>query len=109
MHRVCEECRMKRDEIIRLLKEHEDEIKRFGVKRIGLFGSFSRDEGDENSDVDLIIEFEKGKATFKNFGGLSEYLENLFGRPVDILTPTGIESIRIDEIKESIKRDVMYV
>ena len=101
---------MNRKEIINVLKEHEDEFKkRFGVKRIGLFGSFSRDEGKEDSDIDIVVEFEEGMATFKNFGGLAEYLENLFGRPVDILTPMGIESIRIDEIKESIKREVVYV
>jgi predicted nucleotidyltransferase len=101
---------MNKKEIIQVLKEHENEIKkRFGVKRIGLFGSFSRDEGKEDSDIDIIVEFEEGMATFKNFGGLAEYLENLFGRSVDILTPMGIESIRIDEIKESIKREVVYV
>ena len=65
---------MNREEIIRLLKEHENEIKKFDIKRIGLFGSFSRDEGNEDSDIDIVVEFEKGKATFKNFGGLAEYL-----------------------------------
>jgi len=55
-----------------------------------------------------VVEFEKGKATFKNFSGLVEYLEKLFGREVDILTPTGIETIRINEIKEEIKKGVIY-
>ncbi len=97
---------MNRAEILRLLKEHEAEIKKFGVRGIGLFGSFSRDEGTEDSDVNIVVEFETGKATFKNFGGLSEYLENLLGREVDILTPAGIESIRIEEVKQSIMRDI---
>ena len=100
---------MNKEEIIKLLKEHEDEIKKFGVKRIGLFGSFSRDEGTVDSDIDIVVEFEEGMATFKNFGGLAEYLENLLGRAVDILTPMGIESIRIDEVKKSIKREIVYV
>jgi len=100
---------MDRAEILRLLKEHKYEIKKFGVKRIGLFGSFGRDAGTEDSDVDIVVEFEAGMATFKNFGGLTEYLENLLGREVDILTPAGIESIRIDEVKQSIKREIAYV
>jgi len=99
---------MEKKEIIELLNKNKSELKKFGVKRIGIFGSFSRDEGREDSDIDVFVEFEKGKATFRNFAGLIDYLENLFGRSVDILTPAGIDSIRIDEIKEEIKRGVIY-
>jgi len=100
---------MRKEEIIKILEKNKKELEKFGVKRIGIFGSFSRDEGDDDSDLDFIVEFERGKATFKNFGGLVEYLEKLFGRPVDILTPVGVESIRIEEVKESIKKEVIYV
>ena len=100
---------MERKEIIRLLKSHKKELERFGVIRIGIFGSFARNEASARSDIDLVVEFEKGSGTFRNFGGLVEYLENLFNRPVDILTPMGIESIRNSEIKESIKREIIYV
>jgi len=96
-------------DIIGILRKNRDELKKFGVKRIGLFGSFSRDESKEDSDIDVVVEFEKGKATFKNFARLIDYLENLFQRPVDILTPTGIETIRIKDIKEHIKRGIVYV
>ncbi len=100
---------MKKEEILKLLRSHKKELEKFGVKKIGIFGSFIRGEASSGSDVDVVVEFEKGKATFKNFGGLVEYLENLFGRPVDILTPYGIESIRIEYIKEAIKKEVEYV
>ncbi len=100
---------MNKKEVIEKLKSHKKEIKKFGVKKIGVFGSIVRNEGSKDSDIDFVVEFEKGAGTFKNFGGLVEYLENLFNRPVDILTPMGIESIRIKEIKESIKREVVYV
>jgi len=100
---------MDREDIIELLKKNKNELKKFGVKKMGIFGSLSRDEGREDSDVDIFVEFEKGKATFKNFAGLIDYLENLFGRPIDILTPAGIESIRIKDIKEHIKREIVYV
>ncbi len=100
---------MNKKEVIELLKIHKKNLEKFGVKRIGIFGSFGRDEGVERSDIDIVVEFEKGKGTFKNFGGLIEYLENLFNRSVDVLTPVGIESIRIKEIRENIKRELIYV
>lgn len=100
---------MDRNEVIEILRSHKKDIERFGVKRIGIFGSFSRDEGGEHSDIDLVVEFEPGKGTFRNFSSLVEYCEDLFGRPVDILTPMGIETIRIEEVRDSIKREVVYV
>lgn len=101
--------KMERNDIIELIRRHKKELKKFGVKRIGIFGSFARDEACEGSDVDIVVEFEKGKGTFRNFGGLVEYLENLLGRSVDVLTPMGIESIRSDDIKKSIKQGIVYV
>jgi len=100
---------MDREELIELLKANKKELEKFGVQKIGIFGSFSREEADKSSDIDIVVEFKKGEGTFRNFGGLIEYLENLFNRPIDILTPTGIETIRIREIKENIKREVIYV
>ena len=96
-------------EVIKLIKAHKRELEKFGVKRIGIFGSLARDEASEERDIDIVVEFERGKGTFKNFGGLAEYLESLFGRSVDILTPAGIESIRNDEVKKSIKQGIIYV
>ena len=98
-----------REELTRLLLDSKEDLKRFGVKRIGFFGSFVRDEATDKSDVDIVVELEKGAATFKNIAGLVDYLENLLDRPVDLLTPVGIDSIRIDEIREQIKREVVYV
>lgn len=79
----------------------------FGVKRIGLFGSFSCDKQKQSSDVDLLIEFEK-PIGFK-FMTLAEYLENKLGRKVDILTQAGVDSIRIKPIAKNIRRSVVYV
>lgn len=94
-------------EIIEILKKHEQEIKdRFGVKRIGVFGSCAKGEQKEDSDVDLVVEFEN--PSFDNFMDLAFYLEALFGRSVDILTPEGIKGIRIKEIADDIMRGVVY-
>ena len=99
---------MNKKELLKELRKNKGKIKEFGVKRIGIFGSFARDEAEEKSDIDVVVEFEKGKATFKNVCGLVDFLEDLFNREVDILTPDGIESIRIKHIKEEIKREIEY-
>jgi uncharacterized protein len=94
-------------EIMRILKEHKDILREYEVERIGLFGSYVRGEQGENSDIDFLVEFKE--PDFDNFMNLASYLEDLFGRKVEILTPVGIESIRIKEVKEEIKRSVIYV
>ena len=99
---------MNREEVLKKLRENRKKIESFGVKRIGIFGSFARDEAREDSDIDILVEFEKGKATFRNVAELADFLERLFNRKVDLLTPMGIESIRIKDVKESIKRDIIY-
>ena len=95
------------NDIIRTLTEYKDKLAEFSVKNIGLFGSFVRGEQNEHSDIDFLVEFEE--PTLENYMRLSEFLENLFNRKIEILTPAGIESIRIKHIKEEIKRSVMYV
>jgi predicted nucleotidyltransferase len=93
--------------IINMLIENQDVLKKYTVKKIGLFGSFIKNMQKKNSDVDLVVEFDV--PSLDNFMDLIEYLENLFGRKVDILTPTGIETIRIKYIADDIKRSVVYV
>lgn len=68
------------------LIDNADSIKRYGVARLGIFGSVAKDEAHEKSDIDLLVEFKKGKKTFLNFSELSFFLEELFERKVDLLT-----------------------
>ena len=56
---------MNKDEVIRRIRENYGEIKKFGVKRIGIFGSVVREEAGENSDIDILVEFEDGKKLLK--------------------------------------------
>lgn len=73
--------------LLQRLFQHRDEIKAFGIKEMGLFGSFRRNADIHNgSDIDLLIEFEKGQKTYDNFIGLSAYLEDLLGRKVELVT-----------------------
>ncbi len=100
---------MKKNDVLQILRENMNELKRFGVKKIGIFGSFARNEAKEESDIDIVVEFEKGRGGVKDFAGLVEFLENLLRREVDILTPMGIETIRIKSVRERIKKEVFYV
>ena len=59
--------------------------------------------------MDILVEFEAGKATFDNFLGLVEYLERVLGKKIDLLTIDGVKSIRIDYIREGIEESVIYV
>ncbi|NJD77510.1 MAG: nucleotidyltransferase family protein [Candidatus Methanoperedens sp.] len=95
-------------EIINLLKKELPYLKAiFGVKRIGLFGSFSKGIQREDSDVDIIVEFEKPIGL--KFVELADYIENLLGRKIDILTPAGIKTIRIRKVAEDIEKSIIYV
>ena len=72
------------------LKVHLGEIKAFGVKSLGLFGSFVRNTANEKSDIDLLVDFEPQHKTYDNFMGLSFFLENLFGRKIELVTPQSL-------------------
>jgi predicted nucleotidyltransferase len=77
-------------QLLALIREHQEQLQAFGVRRCGIFGSFIRDQQDRQSDVDVLVEFEPGKKTFDNFIHLAFYLEELFGRKVDLLTPESL-------------------
>jgi predicted nucleotidyltransferase len=92
--------------IISILNEKKNILEGYTVKKIGLFGSFAKDKQNKNSDIDLIVEF--GNPNLDNFMDLVDYLENLFGRKVEVLTPIGVDTIRIKEVAEDIKRSVLH-
>ncbi len=71
--------------ILSKLEENTATIKKFGVKRIGLFGSYLRKEQKPTSDVDILVEFEKGKVTFDNYIDLKFFLEDMFQCKVDLV------------------------
>jgi Predicted nucleotidyltransferases len=90
---------------LKVLKEHENVIKeRFGVRKIGIFGSFARGEASDKSDVDILVEFTEGEKTFDNFMELKFYLEELFERDVDLVIETAIKP----RLKNYIMREAVY-
>jgi len=91
-----------------IIKKNYNSLKdNFGVKKIGLFGSFAKGTEKEESDIDMVVELKN--SDFDNFMNLVFYLEKLLGRRVDILTPEGIRSIRVKKVAEDIERSVRYV
>jgi hypothetical protein len=82
---------MRRDDVLERLSLRRDELRtRFGVGSIALFGSYARDEARPESDVDLLVEFER-TPTFLSYMELIEFLEQLFGTRVDIATPNKLK------------------
>jgi predicted nucleotidyltransferase len=79
-----------KEEVFTLLRRNGAQLRRYGVERISVFGSFARGKPSDVSDVDLLVEFEPGRKSFDNFLGLAEFLEELFGRKVDLVTPESL-------------------
>ncbi len=88
-----------------ILKEHELELAELGVRRYALFGSFLHDTAVEDSDVDLLVEFNPGAKTFLNFSNLVFWLEELLERSVEVVT---VESLS-PHIGPYILREIEYV
>ena len=104
-----------KNKVIKQLRAHSEDLKKYGVTKVGLFGSFVRNNEKPKSDIDLVIEFDRSvfgkdmKGLFDAYMNLSYFLEHLFGRKIDILTTEGIETIRVKGIAEEIKRSLIYV
>src|SRR5262249_10533710 len=95
-----------RQNILRALRRNDELLQKHAVRRIALFGSYATGTQSRKSDVDFLVDFER--PTYENLLGLSKDLERLFGRKVDILTPPGLESIRVKAIAENIRKTLAY-
>jgi len=96
------------DELIRIidtLKLHKEKIrKKYGVKSIGIFGSYVRGEQRKDSDLDILVEFEK-PVDFFEFLELEEYLENILKVKVDLVLKKTLKP----EISKYVLKEVVYV
>ena len=95
---------LKRQVILTILKDRLDTIRSFGVQSLALFGSVARDEATETSDLDFLVEFE-GAATFDRYMDLKFFLEDLFGKPVDLVTKRSLKP----QIAESVLGEAINV
>jgi len=95
------------DEIKEILKKHEKELKeKYGIKEIGIFGSYLRGEAKEGSDLDILVEFEHGaKISLLEFVELENYLSDLLGVKVDLVEKSALKP----RIGKRILSEVVYV
>ncbi len=77
-------------EVILRLQEVRDQLRSRGVLKLGLFGSFVRDEAKRNSDVDFLVQFDPRQKNFDNFMQLSFLLEDVLQRRVELVTTEAI-------------------
>ncbi len=75
-----------KEEILGILESKEEAMRKFGVKRIGVFGSFVREDQSPASDVDILVEFQPTEKSFQNFMDLLSLLEGLLQREVELVT-----------------------
>jgi predicted nucleotidyltransferase len=98
------EIRMRRDEVLRVLELHTEELHRFGVKSLRLFGSVARDEATDGSDVDLLVGFDESPG-FSSFMKLRIFLEDLLGASVDLVTESGLR----DRVRPYVEKEAIRV
>lgn len=86
-----------------MLEKNREAIKEFGVRELGIFGSFARNEQRPDSDVDVLVEMDRH--TFDAYMGLLFFLEDLFGRKVDLVVKDTIKPM----IRNRVLREAIYV
>ena len=94
---------LNKDFIKQTLVDNRKALRKYGVKRIGLFGSYVRGTATAASDIDFLVELER--LTFRDYMGLALFLEDLFEKDVDLLTPISIKP----GYKPYIKKEIEYV
>lgn len=91
-----------REEVLRLIEENQASLKKFGVRRLGLFGSCARGEATADSDLDFVVEF--SEKSFDAYMDLKSFLENLFRSRVDLVIVSSIKP----RLLPIIQRETVY-
>ncbi len=92
-----------KQDVVALLQQNEKALKQMGVASIALFGSFVRDEANETSDVDVLVDFEEGKKNYSNFINLAYFLDELLGRKTELVTREGLSKYIGPKILQTIE------
>lgn len=95
---------IQKEAILMLLQNNQAKLKQFGVARLALFGSTVRGEATENSDIDVLVSFEK-IPTSKEYFGLQFFLEDLLEKPIDLVTDKALRK----ELRPHIENELIYV
>jgi predicted nucleotidyltransferase len=89
-------------DILGVIRSHRTELRRLGVRRLGLFGSAARGEATEASDLDFLVEFEH--KTFDSYMEVKELLARLFGRRIDLVIAEAVKP----QLRERILGETVY-
>lgn len=88
--------------ILEKLRTRAKEIRKFGTRKIGIFGSYARGEASSSSDIDFLVDFRE--KTFDNYMGLKFYLESIFKKRIDLVTKEALNP----SLKTIILKEVKY-
>ena len=84
---------------------------KYGIFEIGLFGSYAKDNADDDSDIDILVKLEFKKGMYQNFCELQKELEKIFNRKVDLIEKgtfdNKFKSDNVREYKEKIKEEIL--
>ncbi len=94
-----------REQVLAFLRRHKGEMQtRFGVTRLGLVGSFARDEAHAASDIDLVVTLQSDNR-FRSFFGLLHFLQDNLHERIDLATEDSLKPL----VKEAVMKDIRYV
>lgn len=93
-----------KNDIAKIIEENTEQIKKYGVKSIGIFGSFVKVANNSKSDIDILVDFYEGQKTFDNYIDLKFFLEKLFHRKVDLVIKRALKP----RIKQNILEEAIY-
>lgn len=92
------------DQITEKIEKHADSIREFGVQRLAIFGSHARGDAGPGSDLDFLVEFEKGRGLYDDYVGLLHFLEDLFEKEIELVKANLVR----EELQESIQKGPVY-
>lgn len=95
---------IRKQDIFSFISRYQEKIRSFGINKIGLFGSFVRDEQTPDSDIDFLIEFEPDKETFRNMMAFKFFMEDMLKHNIEVMTHDSISPY----IKPHILKEVEY-
>lgn len=95
-----------KEEIVKTIRRNKPELQQFGIRQIGLFGSYMRGEQTMTSDIDILIDFEPDKENYDNYMAVYDIIERLFqNERIEIVTKNGLSPY----IGPRILNEVIYV
>jgi predicted nucleotidyltransferase len=95
---------MNRADVVDALKRHEAELKELGVEHLFLFGSVSRDDADDESDVDLFFDHPRGQLGLYELMDVKQRAQEILGRPADVMTRASLHPALRQQIEKAAQR-----